>query len=221
MVDILLVEDNNELSGLLCEFLKAENYTVSIADNGEKALSLYEKYGARLVLLDINLPGIDGFTVCERIRAKDNVPIIILTARSDKDDKLNGIILGADDYIEKPYDIDILLAKIKGIFCRRLALDVITDSDITINTSNQSVKVGESSVQVTSKEFELLKLLMTSKGQTLTKEFIFNRIWGSDSESEPQTLTVHIKWLREKIEKDPKNPRKILTVWGKGYRWGE
>ena len=221
MVDILLVEDNNELSGLLCEFLRAENYTVSIADNGEKALSLYEKYGARLVLLDINLPGIDGFTVCERIRAKDNVPIIILTARSDKDDKLNGIILGADDYIEKPYDIDIFLAKIKGIFCRRLALDVITDSDITMNTSNQSVKVGESSVQVTSKEFELLKLLMTSKGQTLTKEFIFNRIWGSDSESEPQTLTVHIKWLREKIEKDPKNPRKILTVWGKGYRWGE
>ena len=221
MVDILLVEDNNELSGLLCEFLRAENYTVSIADNGEKALSLYEKYGARLVLLDINLPGIDGFTVCERIRAKDNVPIMILTARSDKDDKLNGIILGADDYIEKPYDIDILLAKIKGIFCRRLALDVITDSDITINTSNQSVKVGESSVQVTSKEFELLKLLMTSKGQTLTKEFIFNRIWGSDSESEPQTLTVHIKWLREKIEKDPKNPRKILTVWGKGYRWGD
>lgn len=221
MVDILLVEDNNELRGLLCEFLRAENYTVSIADNGEKALSLYEKYGARLVLLDINLPGIDGFTVCERIRARDNVPIIILTARSDKDDKLNGIILGADDYIEKPYDIDILLAKIKGIFCRRLALDVITDSDITINTSNQSVKVGESSVQVTSKEFELLKLLMTSKGQTLTKEFIFNRIWGSDSESEPQTLTVHIKWLREKIEKDPKNPRKILTVWGKGYRWGD
>lgn len=221
MVDILLVEDNNELSGLLCEFLRAENYTVSIADNGEKALSLYEKYGARLVLLDINLPGIDGFTVCERIRAKDNVPIIILTARSDKDDKLNGIILGADDYIEKPYDIDILLAKIKGIFCRRLALDVIKDNDITINTSDQSVKIGESYVQVTSKEFELLKLLMTSKGQTLTKEFIFNRIWGSDSESEPQTLTVHIKWLREKIEKDPKNPRKILTVWGKGYRWGE
>ncbi|MBP3747578.1 MAG: response regulator transcription factor [Ruminococcus sp.] len=221
MVDILLVEDNNELSGLLCEFLRAENYTVSIADNGEKALSLYEKYGARLVLLDINLPGMDGFTVCERIRAKDNVPIIILTARSDKDDKLNGIILGADDYIEKPYDIDILLAKIKGIFCRRLALDVIKDNDITINTSDQSVKIGESYVQVTSKEFELLKLLMTSKGQTLTKEFIFNRIWGSDSESEPQTLTVHIKWLREKIEKDPKNPRRILTVWGKGYRWGE
>lgn len=221
MVDILLVEDNNELSGLLCEFLRAENYTVSIADNGEKALSLYEKYGARLVLLDINLPGMDGFTVCERIRAKDNVPIIILTARSDKDDKLNGIILGADDYIEKPYDIDILLAKIKGIFCRRLALDVIKDNDITINTSDQSVKIGESYVQVTSKEFELLKLLMTSKGQTLTKEFIFNRIWGSDSESEPQTLTVHIKWLREKIEKDPKNPRRILTVWGKGYRWGD
>lgn len=220
MVDILLVEDNNELSGLLCEFLRAENYTVSIADNGEKALSLYEKYGARLILLDINLPGIDGFSVCERIRSRDNVPIIILTARSDKDDKLNGIILGADDYIEKPYDIDILLAKIKGIFSRRLALDILTDGNITINAADQSVKVGERQIQVTAKEFELLRLLMTSKGQTLTKEYIFNRIWGSDSESELQTLTVHIKWLREKIEEDPKSPQHILTVWGKGYRWG-
>lgn len=220
MVDILLIEDNSELSGLLCEFLRNEKYIVSVADSGEKALSLYEKYGARLVLLDINLPGIDGFEVCERIRKQDNVPIIVLTARSDRDDKLNGLILGADDYIEKPYDIDILIAKIKGIFSRRLAIDFLTDGDISLNLAVRTATLGGQPLQLTSKEFDLLELFISSKGQTLTKEYIFNRIWGSDSDSELQTLTVHIKWLREKVERDPKNPEKILTVWGKGYRWG-
>lgn len=220
MTDILIVEDNEELSGLLCDFLRCEGYIVSTAETGEKALSLYEKYEARLVLLDINLPGMDGFAVCERIRKQDNTPIIILTARVDRDDKLNGLILGADDYIEKPYDIDILLAKIKGIFKRRLALDVLTDGNILLNISEETVFKNGVGISMTAKEFELLKLLMENKGQTLGKEFIFNRIWGVDSESELQTLTVHIKWLREKIEDDPKNPSKILTVWGKGYRWG-
>lgn len=220
MVDILLIEDNSELSGLLCEFLRNEKYIVSLADSGEKALSLYEKYGARLVLLDINLPGIDGFEVCERIRKQDNVPIIVLTARSDRDDKLNGLLLGADDYIEKPYDIDILIAKIKGIFSRRLAIDFLTDGDISLNLAVRTATLGGQPLQLTSKEFDLLELFISSKGQTLTKEYIFNRIWGSDSDSELQTLTVHIKWLREKVERDPKNPEKILTVWGKGYRWG-
>ena len=219
MVDILIVEDNKELCGLLCEFLRVEGYVVSTADTGEKALSLYEKYGARLVLLDINLPGMDGFAVCKRIRAKENTPILILTARCDKEDKLNGIILGADDYIEKPYDIDILIAKIKGIFKRRLALDVITDGDLTLNISTGTVSKNGEPLNMTAKEFELLSMLISNKGQTLTKEMLFDRIWGSDSESEPQTLTVHIKWLRQKIESDPKNPTRIITVWGKGYRW--
>ncbi|WP_028515777.1 response regulator transcription factor [Ruminococcus flavefaciens] len=219
MTDILIVEDNAELCGLLCDFLRAENYTVSTAETAEKALSLYEKYGARLVLLDINLPGLDGFAVCKKIREQDNIPIIILTARVDKEDKLNGILLGADDYIEKPYDIDILIAKIKGIFRRRLALDVITEGDITLNTADQTVLKNGEPLAMTAKEFELLRLLIENKGQTLGKDFIFNRIWGSDSESEQQTLTVHIKWLRQKIEDDPKAPVRIMTVWGKGYRW--
>ena len=219
MTDILIVEDNAELCGLLCDFLRAENYTVSTAETAEKALSLYEKYGARLVLLDINLPGLDGFAVCKKIREQDNIPIIILTARVDKEDKLNGILLGADDYIEKLYDIDILIAKIKGIFRRRLALDVITEGDITLNTADQTVLKNGEPLAMTAKEFELLRLLIENKGQTLGKDFIFNRIWGSDSESEQQTLTVHIKWLRQKIEDDPKAPVRIMSVWGKGYRW--
>ena len=219
MIDILIVEDNNELCGLLCDFLRLENYTVSVAETGEKALSLYEKYGARLVLLDINLPKLDGFAVCRKIRKNDNTPIIMLTARTDKEDKLNGILSGADDYIEKPYDIDILLAKIKGIFKRRLSLDVISDGDITLNIMDETVMKCGRSVPVTSKEFELLRLFIENKGQMLSKDFIFSRVWGAESESELQTLTVHIKWLRQKIEDDPKNPVKLLTVWGKGYRW--
>ncbi len=219
MVDILIVEDNEEICSLLADFLRAENYTVSIAKSGEKALSLYEKYGARLVLLDINLPDVDGFSVCEKLRKTDNVPIMIITARTNRDDKLNGILLGADDYIEKPFDIEILLAKIKGIFKRRLAHEIISDGDITLNISNETVEKNGKFISFSAKEFELLKILMQNKGQTLTKEFLFNRVWGIDSESEMQTLTVHIKYLREKIENDPKDPQKIVTVWGKGYRW--
>jgi len=218
-MDILIVEDNKELLQLLTDFLRAEGYTVSTAENGEKALSLYERYGARLVLLDINLPGMDGFAVCEKIRANGNTPIIMLTARVSKEDKLNGLILGADDYMEKPYDIDILLAKIKGIFKRRFAEDKLSDGDITLDLAAGTVTKSGKAVEVTAKEFELLKLLIENKGQTLTKDRIFNAVWGMDSDSEQQTLTVHIKWLREKTEDDPKNPTHILTVWGKGYRW--
>lgn len=220
-MDILIVEDNKELLELLTDFLRADGYTVSTAENGEKALSLYEKYGARLVLLDINLPGIDGFSVCERIREEGNTPVIMLTARVGKEDKLNGLILGADDYIEKPYDIDILLAKIKGIFKRRFAEDKITEGNLSLNLVTQTLTKNGKTIDMTTKEFELLKMLIENKGQTLTKDRLFNSIWGVDSESETQTLTVHIKWLREKIEVDPKKPVHIITVWGKGYRWEE
>lgn len=219
MIDILIVEDNKELANLLCDFLRAENYMVSIAQTGEKALSLYEKYGARLIVLDILLPGIDGFSVCSKIRSQSNTPIIIVSAKTEKDDKLNGLLLGADDYIEKPYDIDIMLAKIKGIFKRRYSFDEITDGNITINRESRTIYKNGNQLEMTAKEFELLLLLVENKGRTLSKEYIFNQVWGSDSFSEQQTLTVHIKWLRAKIEEDPKNPQRILTVWGVGYKF--
>jgi len=219
MTDILIVEDNKELADLLCDFLRAENYTVSVAETGEKALSLYEKYGARLVVLDINLPGMDGFAVCSRIREHSNAPVLIVSARTDKDAKLDGLIRGADDYIEKPYDIDILLAKIAGIFKRRYALDEVTEGSLRINKETRTVYKNDVHLEMTSKEFELLLMLIENKGKTLNKEYMFNQIWGSDSVSEPQTLTVHIKWLRQKIEDDPKKPEHILTVWGVGYKY--
>lgn len=219
MTDILIVEDNKELADLLCDFLRGENYTVSVANSGEKALSLYERYGARLIVLDIMLPGIDGFAVCRKIREESNTPILIVSAKTDKEDKLSGLILGADDYIEKPYDIDILLAKIAGIFKRRYAIDELICGDIKINKLSRTVYKNDTPIEMTAKEFDLLLLLAENKGKTLTKEYLFNQIWGRDSFSEQQTLTVHIKWLRQKIESDPKKPRKIQTVWGVGYQY--
>jgi DNA-binding response OmpR family regulator len=165
------------------------------------------------------LPGIDGFAVCKKIREDSNTPILIVSAKTDKEDKLNGLIAGADDYIEKPYDIDIMLAKIGGIFKRRYALDEIIDGEIRINKVSNSVYKNNVKIEMTSKEFDLLSLLIENKGKTLTKEYLFNQIWGSDSFSEQQTLTVHIKWLRQKIEDDPKNPKHIQTVWGVGYKY--
>lgn len=219
MADIIIVEDNKEIGTLLKDFLVKDGYSVCIAETGERALELYDKYGAKLIVLDIMLPGIDGYRVCSKIRETSNTYIIIASAKSDKESKLNGLNLGADDYIEKPYDIDILMAKIKGIFKRKYAVDEIKDGDIILNTVTKQLTVKGENKVVTDKEFDLLRLLIENKSTTLKKEYLFNTIWGSDSESEIQTLTVHIKWLREKIEDNPKEPKHILTVWGTGYRY--
>lgn len=219
MADIIIVEDNKEIGKLLCDFLRKENYSVAIAETGERAIELYEKYGAKIFVLDIMLPGIDGFAVCSKIRETSNAYIIIASAKSDKESKLNGLNIGADDYIEKPYDIDILLAKIKGVYKRKYAVEEIRDDNLVLNTVTKQLFVDGENITVTEKEFDLLKLLIENKNTTLKKEYLFNTIWGSDSDSEIQTLTVHIKWLREKIEEDPKKPVHILTVWGTGYRY--
>ncbi len=219
MLDILIVEDNKEIGNLLCDFLRKENYTVSVVENGEKALELYEKYGAKVIVLDIMLPGMDGFSVCSKIRETSNTHILIASAKVEKNDKLKGLNLGADDYIEKPYDVDILIAKIKGILKRKYGQEEIVEGNIRLNTVKQSIYVNEQKKEATEKEFELLKLLIENKNVTMKKEYLFNNVWGSDSDSEIQTLTVHIKWLREKIEEDPKKPKHIITEWGVGYRF--
>lgn len=219
MADIIIVEDNEEIGGLLSDFLEAEGYDTYLALTGEEALEIYSCEGAKLVILDIMLPGMDGFAVCSKIRESNNTPIIIVSAKEGKEDKLNGLMLGADDYIEKPYDIDILLAKIAGIFKRRYSTEEITDGAIRIDKVGRRLFVEEKEVPVRTKEFDLLLYLMENKGKVISKDELFNKIWGFDSESEPQTLTVHIKWLREKLEKNPKKPERIITVWGVGYRF--
>lgn len=219
MADIIVVEDNEEIGGLLCDFLEAEGYDTYLALSGEEGLDIYFSEGSKLVILDILLPGMDGFAVCSRIREAANTPILMLSAKGEKEDKLNGLLLGADDYMEKPYDVDILLAKVKGIFKRRYSTEEIIDGNIRLDKLGRRVYVDGEELTVTAKEFDLLLYLMEHKGQAVNKEELFNKIWGFDSGSEPQTLTVHIKWLREKLEKNPKEPQRIQTVWGVGYRF--
>lgn len=219
MTDILVVEDNVEMGSLLCDFLKSEGYSVTHCLSGEDAVEHFNAEGAKLVVLDVMLPNMDGLAVCKAMREKSNTPIIIVSAKTAKDDKLNGLLLGADDYIEKPYDIDILLAKINGIFTRRYKTSVVTDGFLKIDKNKHIAYKEDKPLDLTQKEFELLTLFMENQGKTLSKDMLFNKIWGFDSFSETQTLTVHIKWLREKIEDNPKKPQHIVTVWGVGYRY--
>ncbi|HRU96325.1 MAG TPA: response regulator transcription factor [Ruminococcus sp.] len=219
MTDILIVEDDKELSVLLTDFLRAEGYTVSAVESGERAVQLFERYGARLVVLDINLPDMNGFAVCSKLRENADTPILIVSARTDKEDKLNGLDLGADDYIEKPYDIDILLAKIKGIFKRRYQRSMLSASGVTPNLANRTVEIDGKPVELAAKEFDLLALLIENQGKALKKEYLFSTIWGSDSDSELQTLNVHINRLRQKLGDDPKSASRLLTVWGVGYKF--
>lgn len=221
MADIIVVEDNEEIGTLLSDFLEAEGYDTYLAVSGEEALAVYEDEGAKLLVLDIMLPGMDGFAICSRIREKDNTPVIIVSAKGTKEDKLNGLMLGADDYMEKPYDIDILLAKINGIFKRRYGADELTDGDIRLNRSARTAFFRDEPLMLTGKEFDLLCYLIENKGKVLSKEQIFNEIWGNDSESELQTLTVHIKCLREKMKDGSGGQERIATVWGVGYRYEE
>ena len=226
MADILVVEDNMEMGTLLCDFLNAEGYTTEHCVDGADAMDMFVSSGAKMVILDIMLPHLDGFGICRKIRETSNTPIIMVSAKNMKDDKLKGLLLGADDYIEKPYDIDILIAKVKGVFSRRYSTDAFSDGFLKIDKLKRTVKVNngnaeaaQKELELTQKEYELLSLLADNAGKTMNQDFLFTKIWGIDSDSDQQTLTVHIKWLRQKIEEDPKNPKHIITVWGVGYRY--
>lgn len=219
MTDILIVEDNTELAELLTDFLRDEGYTVTAVESGERALELFERYGAKLVVLDINLPGMDGFAVCSKLREDTDTPILIVSCRTDKDDKLSGLELGADDYIEKPYDIDILIAKIKGIFKRRYQREVLSADGVELNLIDRKAVIDGKETELTAKEFDLLALLISNRGKVMKKQYLFSTIWGSDSESEMQTLHVHINRLRSKLGDDPKDAKRLVTVWGVGFKY--
>jgi DNA-binding response OmpR family regulator len=226
MTDILIIEDNAELAGLLGDFLTREQLSHHTASSGEVGLAYLEHEPVRLVILDIMLPGIDGFEVCQRIRRTRNVPIIILSAKTEKGDKLSGLALGADDYLEKPYDAELLMAKIHALLRRQdgtLRQARFEEDDLSVDTAARMVfkhnVSGTVQLELTAKEFDLLVFLLENKGEALRKQAILDAVWGVDSFSEPATLTVHINHLREKLEIDPKNPQHIKTVWGVGYRY--
>ena len=225
MVDILLVEDYEELNELIRLFLERDGYLVKSVFSGEEALDFLEKDKAKLVILDVSLPQMDGFAVCAALRENSNIPIIFLSARVDKEDKINGFLQGADDYVDKPVDMDILCAKVTALMRRNYDLKqentVVHSGAITIDKEAKQVFLDKKEIAVTVKEYELLLLLVENPGKTLNKEYLFNQVWGMDSFSENQTLTVHIKMLRDKIEDNPKEPQRIKTVWGVGYKYEE
>ncbi|MDE6664173.1 MAG: response regulator transcription factor [Lachnospiraceae bacterium] len=225
MTDILLVEDYEELNRLIRVFLERDGYKVQGVFSGEEALEFLEKEKVKLIILDVSLPEMDGFALCARVRERSNLPILFLSARVDKEDKMNGFLQGADDYVEKPVDMDILCAKIKALMRRNYSLKqentVIHSGAISIDKEAKQVFFKNNKITLTVKEYELLTLLVENPGKTLHKDYLFNRIWGADSFSENQTLTVHIKMLRDKIEENPRKPLRIQTVWGIGYKYEE
>ena len=225
MTDILLVEDQQELNTLMCTFLEKAGYQVKGVCTGEEALQFFTKDKAKLVILDVMLPEMDGFAVCSAIREQSSVPILFLSARVEKEAKMNGFLLGADDYIEKPVDMDILLAKVTALMKRNYDLKqqntLVHSGAMSIDKDKRQAFLNHKELALTGKEYDLLLLLVENPGKTLHKDFLFERIWGMDSFSENQTLTVHIKTLRDKIEEDSKHPRRIQTVWGVGYKYEE
>lgn len=225
MKDILLVEDHAELNHLMQMFLEKDGFTVKGVFSGEDALAYLETEKVKMIILDVVLPGMDGFAVCADVRARSNIPVLFLSARGDKEDKMNGFLQGADDYIEKPIDMDILSARVRALMRRSYDLKrqnmVIRSGDISIDKEARQVFLAGKELALTGKEYELLVLLVENPGRVLKKEYLFSKIWGMDSFSENQTLTVHIKMLRDKIEEDSRKPRRIVTVWGTGYKYEE
>ncbi|GAA4673042.1 response regulator transcription factor [Frondihabitans cladoniiphilus] len=223
MTHILIVEDEESLSEPLAYILEREGYQVSVADDGRKALAMFDKEGADLVLLDLMLPGLPGTEVCRELRLRSQVPIVMLTAKDSEVDIVVGLELGADDYVTKPYSTRELLARIRAVLRRRVDLDdlsdaVLTAGQISMDVERHVVTVRGTDIAMPLKEFELLELLMRNAGRVLTRGQLIDRVWGSDYFGDTKTLDVHIKRIRSKIEAVPSEPVALVTVRGLGYR---
>lgn len=230
MTRILIVEDEESYREPLVYQLTREGYEVSAAATGEEGLELFTHGGIDLVLLDLMLPGIDGTTLCRRIREQSRVPIIMLTAKSTEIDKVVGLEIGADDYVTKPYSFRELLARIRAVLRRNQNAqqqgsaddDVpLTCGDIVMRVGQHQVIVRGESVFFPLKEFELLEYLMQNKGRVLTRHQLIDRIWGTDYVGDTKTLDVHVKRVRAKIEEEPSHPKYLSTVRGLGYKIDE
>ena len=225
MTKILIVEDEDSVLDHLELLLSKEGFSIETARNGREGLDKFWKVSPDLVLLDIMLPEVSGTEVCRQIRAKSNVPIIMLTAKDTEVDKVVGLELGADDYIVKPYSKAELVARIKAVLRRGLSEHtsadggVITAGPVTIDVDRHAVSIGGENISLPLKEFELLEFLVRNSGRVLTRTQLIDRVWGSDYFGDTKTLDVHVKRLRAKIEKDPANPTYIQTIRGLGYKF--
>lgn len=224
--NILIVDDDADLSMLIVDMLEDNGYTACIAGSLDAAYTLLEKEQFALILLDINLPDGTGFELCKELRRVSTVPVIFASARTSEDDKIVGLDMGGDDYISKPYSLKELHSRINSLLRRTYGFETAgkkhtlmagTGNEILIDTGTRTVMRQGNPVSLALREYDLLLYLANRKGQALSKEQLIRDVWGVFSEVEPSTLTVHIRWLREKLEINPSKPVFIKTIWGVGY----
>jgi len=223
---ILIVDDEKEIGNLIEIYLKNENYNVVKVQNGVQALKVLENRHVDLIILDVLMPEMDGIQACMKIREKKNMPIIMLSAKSQDMDKIMGLASGADDYVTKPFNPLEIVARVKSQLRRytRLNSTIVNKKEeievegLLINTSTHEIKVDGKKIKVTPREFDILELLARNKGIVFSIEKIYEKIWKEDFLEDKNTVMVHIRKLREKIEENPRNPKYIITIWGVGYK---
>jgi two-component system response regulator ResD len=223
MATILVVDDDANIREVVGLYLRRGGYAVVPAADGEEALELYRQHRPDLVVLDLMLPKLSGLEVCRRIQAERRVPLIILTARGEEEDRILGLDLGADDYVVKPFSPAELVARVEAVLRRvnetRADGKVLAFGDLRIDPNTREVTARDEPVALTAREFDLLHHLASRPRRVFTRDELMEAVWGYDFAVDTSTVTVHIRRLREKIEDDPKRPRHLLTVWGVGYRF--
>jgi two-component system alkaline phosphatase synthesis response regulator PhoP len=222
---VIVVEDEEDIALLLRHNLEAEGYRVEICEDGVQALDAVRREAPDLMLLDVMLPIVDGKEVCRTIRRDYDFPIIMVSARSGEVDKVIGLEVGADDYIAKPFSIIELVARVRSALRRssgetRRKDEVLRGGDIVLDRARHEVKVSEKPIDLRPKEFALLEILLAGKGRVLDRDSLLEKVWGEDEYIDHGTIDVHVRRLREKIERDPANPRYVITVRGVGYKFG-
>lgn len=225
MIRVLIVEDEESLADPLAYLLRKEGFEATVVTDGPSALAEFDRSGADIVLLDLMLPGMSGTDVCKQLRVRSSVPVIMVTARDSEIDKVLGLELGADDYVTKPYSARELIARIRAVLRRGNDADegghgdgVLEAGPVRMDIERHVVSVHGEVIAMPLKEFDLLEYLMCNKGRVLTRGQLIDRVWGADYVGDTKTLDVHVKRLRSKIEADPANPVRLITVRGLGYK---
>jgi len=230
MKQILIVDDDTEVQSIIKSYLEREGFSVLCAESSAKGMSLYDDQRTNLAILDIFLPDGNGMELCKHLRAITKIPIILLSAKGDESDKVLGLGLGADDFLTKPFSVNELVARVKAQIRRdeymenlpggkKQGSSMLVAGPIVINTESRQAFCNEILLVLRAKEFDLLSFFVKNENHVFSKEFMYEKLWGYDSNGDNRTVMVHIRRLREKIEKNPNNPKMLLTVWGVGYKF--
>lgn len=217
---ILIVDDDEDLSYIISEMLEGYGYEVSHAENATKAFEMLLDKKYHLILLDINLPETTGFEICRELRKVSSVPVIFASARTSETDRITGFDIGGDDYLPKPYSMKELLSRVNALIRRAYGFTeekVVTFGNVSVNVTSRTVTKNGNTISLSLREFDLLAYLCEHKNTSIAKDKLLSEVWGAFSIVEPSTLTVHIRWLREKLEDDPAKPEYIKTVYKVGY----